>query len=79
VEQNSEQGFRDWRGVPIRVASRVVYPVRRSRNMSMVEAEVLEILPHGSEGFRMQLASSNPAWAAMYYQPSKRFRSCPVK
>lgn len=65
--------FADWRGTPVRVGSRVVYPVRRSRNMWMVEGEVLEIVSHGPNEYRMQLAKANPDWAAMYYQPWKRF------
>lgn len=65
--------FLDWRGVPVEIGSRIVYPVRHSRNMWMVEGEVLEILPHGPEEYRMQLAASNPAWAEMYYPHWKRF------
>lgn len=65
--------FCDWRGTPVRVGSRIVYPVRHSRNMWMVEGEVLEVLPHGPDEFRMQLAEADPDWAAMHYQSWKRF------
>jgi hypothetical protein len=65
--------FCDWRGTPVRVGSRIVYPVRHSRNMWMVEGEVLEVLPHGPAEFRVQLAETHPDWAAKYYQPWKRF------
>lgn len=65
--------FRDWRGVPVEVGSRIVYPVRRSSRAWMVEAEVLEILPHGPDEYRMKLAKERPDWGAMYYQPWKRF------
>jgi len=39
----------------------------------MVEAEVLDVLPHGPHEERMQLAERRPDWAAMYYQPWRRF------
>lgn len=65
--------FCDWRGTPVRVGSRVVYPVRHSRNMWMVQGEVLEVVPHGPHEYRMQLAKTDPEWAAMNYQPWKRF------
>jgi hypothetical protein len=39
----------------------------------MVEAEVLEVIPHGSGNARMKLAAERPGWAATFYPPSIRF------
>jgi hypothetical protein len=36
---------RDWRGVPIEIGSRIVYPTRHGSSMDIKEAEVLEIHP----------------------------------
>lgn len=46
----------DWRGTPIEPGTRIVYPVRYSSVMWMVEAEVLEIvwLPHEWKEGEMQ-------------------------
>jgi hypothetical protein len=51
----------------------VLYPIRHSTRVTMVEGTVLEIRPHGSKNRRMKLAKERPAWAAKHYPPWKRF------